>query len=297
VRTVQRHQLANAEADSRTTLAALGLRLVGGGLLFGTAAIHLDLYLTGYRTIPTIGYLFLLQVISGFAIGVLVLATGRRVISAGGAGFALATLAGYLTSLHESLFGFREVRTPAGIAAGTVEVLAFATLSALALRPTVSSTGARKVRSRLSSRLPQAVAAGLTIVAGVLLGLSLASSATSSADGSSSGHVTLLVTSIDGHQVVTNSQGFTLYWFGPDTSTTSACYGSCAAYWPAVTGTPVAGSGLSGTFGTIRRTDGSIQATYDGHPLYTYIGDSAPGQNHGNGVTLNGGQWFEMPAG
>jgi predicted lipoprotein with Yx(FWY)xxD motif len=292
VQTIRRQPQAHAARDTRTTLPEIALRLIGAGLLLATGAIHLDLYLTGYSTIPTIGVLFLLQVISAFAVGLLVLATGRRLIAAGGAGFAVSTLAGYLVALHESLFGFREVRTTAGVAAGTIEVLALASLSALALRSPAGSTGS-SVTSKQRRALTTA-ASGLTILAAVLLGVSLTSSSTSPSTGSSNGHVTLLVRSIDGRDVVTNAQGFTLYWFGNDTSTTSNCNGSCSAYWPAVIGTPVAGSGLSGTLGTIRRSDGSIQATFDGHPLYHYIGDSGPGQNNGNGVTLNGGQWFEM---
>jgi predicted lipoprotein with Yx(FWY)xxD motif len=94
--------------------------------------------------------------------------------------------------------------------------------------------------------------------------------------------------------VITNANGRTLYWFAPDNATRSTCYGSCAQYWPPVFGTPRAGPGVTGTLGTIRRSDGTTQATYDGHPLYTYIGDSAPGQNHGNNLTLNGGLWHEV---
>ena len=108
------------------------LRVVGSGLLIATAAIHLDLYLTGYRTIPTIGWLFLLQVIAAFALGLAVLAIPRqacrvasRLAAAAGAGFALATLGGYLLSVWTGLFGFKEVRTGAGIGAGLVEVAAF----------------------------------------------------------------------------------------------------------------------------------------------------------------------------
>ena len=77
----------------------LALRLAGGGLLVATGAIHLDLYLTGYRSIPTIGWLFLLQVIAAFGLGGAVLATGAWLAAAAGAGFALATLGGYLLSL------------------------------------------------------------------------------------------------------------------------------------------------------------------------------------------------------
>jgi len=86
----------------------------------------------------------------------------------------------------------------------------------------------------------------------------------------------------------------TLYWFVPDTSTTSKCTGSCATYWPPVTGPVTAGSGVTGTLGVITRPDGTKQATYDGHPLYTYAGDSAPGQANGNDKNLSGGVWWEM---
>jgi predicted lipoprotein with Yx(FWY)xxD motif len=62
-----------------------------------------------------------------------------------------------------------------------------------------------------------------------------------------------------------------------------------------VTGTPSAGPGVTGKLGTINRTDGTKQATYDGHPLYAYIGDSAPGTASGNNLNLNGGLWHDVP--
>ena len=89
----------------------LGLRLGGAGLLAATGAIHLDLYLTGYRSIPVIGWMFLLQVITAFGLAAAVLATGSRLIALAGAGFALATLGGYLLSVWAGLFGFTEIRT------------------------------------------------------------------------------------------------------------------------------------------------------------------------------------------
>src|ERR1700758_1499160 len=129
---------------------AVVLRVAGSGLLIATAAIHLDLYLTGYRTIPTIGWLFLLQVIAAFGLGLAVLAIPRRLAAgvparlaaAAGAGFALATLAGYLLSVWTGLFGFKEVRTGAGVAAGLVEVAAFVVLAALALAPAPATAAA-----------------------------------------------------------------------------------------------------------------------------------------------------------
>jgi len=99
---------------------------------------------------------------------------------------------------------------------------------------------------------------------------------------------------IGGVTVLTNAKGFTLYSFAPDTPSRSNCNGACAAYWPPVTGTPAAGPGVTGKLGTIKRSDAATQATYDGHPLYTYIADTAPGQAHGNNLNLNGGLWHEV---
>jgi len=96
--------------------------------------------------------------------------------------------------------------------------------------------------------------------------------------------------------VLTNAKGFTLYWFVPDTSTKSNCNGSCAQIWPPVTGPATAGAGVTGKLGTITRSDGSTQAIYDGHPLYTYTADTAPGQANGNGINASGGVWHEVTA-
>ena len=94
--------------------------------------------------------------------------------------------------------------------------------------------------------------------------------------------------------MLTNARGFTLYWFAPDTQTASKCYGSCAAYWPPVTGTAAGQPEPARPVGTITRTGGARQLTYNGHPLYTYIGDTAPGQANGNNLNLNGGLWHEV---
>jgi predicted lipoprotein with Yx(FWY)xxD motif len=279
------------------------LRVAGAGLLIATASIHLDLYLTGYRTIPTIGWLFLLQVIAAFALGLAVLVIpGRFVIpsrlaAAAGAGFALATLGGYLLSIWIGLFGFKEVRTTAGIAAGVVEVAAFAVLAALALAPVPApapSSRAGAVGAPVA-RLARLTAGVLGVAAVVLLGVAVGNAAGSAPATASTGTV-LKTAAIDGTTVLTNGKGFTLYSFAPDTPTTSKCYGTCAAYWPPAIGSSTAGSGLPGKTGTIKRTDGSLQLTYNGHPLYTYVGDTAPGQASGNNLNLNGGLWLEVPA-
>ena len=272
----------------------LGLRLAGAGLLAATAAMHLDLYLTGYRSLPTIGPLFLLQVIAAFVLAAAVLATGSRLAAAAGAGFALSTLGGYLLSVWIGLFGFKEVRTTAGIIAGIIEVVAFAALAVLAATPAAGEPAAARqtVLARLQAGIPGALPAiaGLSVVALVLLGVAVAGSGgtTPSASGE------LKTTTIGGAKVLTNAKGFTLYWFAIDTATKSNCSGACAAYWPPVIGAQTSGSGISGKFGTIRRSDGSLQTTYNGHPLYTYLADSAPGQTRGNNINLNGGLWHEV---
>jgi predicted lipoprotein with Yx(FWY)xxD motif len=121
-------------------------------------------------------------------------------------------------------------------------------------------------------------------------------SASGSASAAAASGTALKTATVGGTVVLTNAKGFVLYWFGPDTSTTSHCTGSCATYWPPVPGPATAGAGVTGTLGTITRPDGSKQATYDGHPLYTYAGDTAPGQAKGNGLNLSGGVWYEMTA-
>jgi predicted lipoprotein with Yx(FWY)xxD motif len=106
----------------------------------------------------------------------------------------------------------------------------------------------------------------------------------------------LKTATISGVTVLTNAAGFTVYWFGPDTPTTSKCNGSCATFWPPVKGPATAGTGVTGKLGTITRADGATQATYNGHPLYTYKGDTAPGQAKGNNLNASGGVWHDVTA-
>jgi predicted lipoprotein with Yx(FWY)xxD motif len=278
----------------------LVLRVIGAGLLFATGAIHLDLYLTGYRTIPTISWLFLLQVITAFGLGAILLVWSSRLVAAAGAVFAVTTLGGYLLSLRVSLFGFREIRTTAGIVAGVIEIATFAVLVAFALRPfPEGEPSGQATRDEMEDRLRRAIpasrwaATAFTLLILVLLGLSLAAMGPASTSNGSA-NALLKVTRIHGVAVLSNAGGYTLYWFAPDTPSKSTCYGTCAAYWPPLTGRPVAGPGVTGKLGTIGRTDGAAQVTYDGHPLYTYVGDSSPGQSTGNNINLNGGFWYEM---
>ncbi len=279
----------------------LALRVAGAGLLTATAAIHLDLYLTGYRTIHVIGWLFLGQVVAAFVLAAVVLITGSRLVAVAGAGFALSTLGGYVLSIYVGLFGFTEVRTTAGIVAGVIEVLGFAALAAFAALPSAKDraflpAGLPGWLARLRAGQPGATAAvaALSVVAAVVLGVGYAHASGGQPLPTSGRQAVLKVTRIGGTSVLTNARGYTLYLFGPDTPTSSACTGTCAAYWPPVIGTPVLPSGTPGTLGVITRPGGSLQATYNGHPLYTYVGDRAPGQANGNGINLNGGIWREV---
>ena len=140
----------------------------------------------------------------------------------------------------------------------------------------------------------------LAVAAAAVVLAACSSSATSSSSGSTTSGSpaaatagSLKTATIGSATVLTNASGFTLYSFAPDTPTTSNCNGTCAQNWPPVTG-PATASGVTGTFSTIKRSDGSVQATFDGHPLYTFAGDTAPGQNKGNGLNAAGGLWHEI---
>ena len=137
-------------------------------------------------------------------------------------------------------------------------------------------------------------APGLAVTADLaVLGASVAAAGPSATTAAGSALRTVRISSV---MVLANAKGLTLYWFAPDTATTSACSGTCASYWPPVKGPATAGPGVTGKLATITRSDGSVQATYDGHPLYTYAGDGAPGQANGNELNLNGGLWHEVTA-
>ena len=143
-------------------------------------------------------------------------------------------------------------------------------------------------------------AGAVAVVAFALLGGALAGAGSVAGPRAAlaSAGAELRTTTIGGMTVLTNAAGRTLYWFAPDTPTKSVCNGSCAAYWPPVPGPLTgAGAGVAGQLSTIKRADGTTQETYNGHPLYTYIGDSGPGQAHGNNLNLNGGLWQVVAVG
>ncbi len=276
------------------------LRIAGAVLLATSAGIHLYLYLTGYRSIPTIGWLFLVQFVVGFSLTIAALLTRSRLAAGASAVFALSTLSAYLLAVWIGLFGFKEIRTRAGIAAGLIEVAAFGVLALAAIAAGPASQPVRPPRrGRMLARIQTAMSmlvglvGAVSVAALALLGVALANAGGSPASAASTG-ITVKTTHINGATVLTNARGLTLYWFTPDTRTASRCTGTCAVYWPPVPGGLKAGRDVTGQLGTIKRPGGTLQATYDGHPLYTYLGDHSPGQARGNNLDLDGGIWYEI---
>lgn len=97
--------------------------------------------------------------------------------------------------------------------------------------------------------------------------------------------------------VLVDSEGMTLYDFHKDKGTTSSCYGPCAEGWPPMLteGEPSVGNGaMSSKLGTTERKDGTMQVTYAGHPLYTFVEDKKPGEANGNDVSAFGAQWYAL---
>jgi predicted lipoprotein with Yx(FWY)xxD motif len=106
---------------------------------------------------------------------------------------------------------------------------------------------------------------------------------------------TVAVRKTDLGRILVDAQGRTLYLFEKDKNGQSACSGPCAGAWPPLTGTVTAGTGaVAKMLGTTARSDGAKQATYAGHPLYLYEGDSAPSQTHGEGLDDFGAEWYVL---
>src|SRR5258707_6560223 len=121
--------------------------------------------------------------------------------------------------------------------------------------------------SKMGKRWP--AAAGLAAAALMIAACGSSaspSSTTSGAAAPASGGNTLKTTTIGGATVLTNAKGFTVYWFGPDTATTSNCTGSCAPFWPPGQGSATPGPGGTRKLGTIQRSAGHTQATHNREP-------------------------------
>lgn len=125
---------------------------------------------------------------------------------------------------------------------------------------------------------------------------STASSETKSASSGDDGIVSAAKVGDLGTVLVT-SQGLTLYDFHKDKGSTSTCYGACAGAWPPLLtkGNPQAqGAADRSMLGTTKRKDGTLQVTYNGWPLYTYVGDQGPGEANGNDIDQFGAEWYVL---
>jgi predicted lipoprotein with Yx(FWY)xxD motif len=123
-----------------------------------------------------------------------------------------------------------------------------------------------------------------------------AASSGSSSTGASSGTISVSDNG-DLGKILVDAKGRTVYLFEKDTGPMSTCFGACAADWPPVTttGKPTAGSGVTGSMlSTTKRSDGTTQVVYNGHPLYQYIGDQKAGDTNGQNVNAFGAEWYAL---
>jgi predicted lipoprotein with Yx(FWY)xxD motif len=137
--------------------------------------------------------------------------------------------------------------------------------------------------------------APLTFLAATAVLVVGASAAPASPEVTSSRAATVKVANTSLGKVLVNSNGRTLYLFKKDSRNKSRCFGACADNWPPlrVSGEPKAGRGVrQGLLGTIRRSGGKRQVTYNGHPLYRFVGDQAAGDMNGQGINAFGAHWY-----
>ena len=132
-------------------------------------------------------------------------------------------------------------------------------------------------------------------------GESTATSKSTSSEASGGGAATIAVKNLGGEvgSVLVDSKGFTLYYFKKDKGGKSACYGGCAAVWPPLTteGAPKGMGGVQASMlGTTKRSDGTVEVTYAGWPLYTYEADKKPGEANGTDVKSFGASWYPLHA-
>jgi predicted lipoprotein with Yx(FWY)xxD motif len=128
-------------------------------------------------------------------------------------------------------------------------------------------------------------------------GSSTTSSEEKSGSSGSAGGIVSAAQVSDLGTVLVTAEGFTLYDFHKDKGGTSACYNACAGAWPPLLteGNPQAqGAAERSMLGTTKRKDGTLQVTYNDWPLYTYVGDKAPGEANGNDIDQFGAEWYAL---
>ena len=143
-----------------------------------------------------------------------------------------------------------------------------------------------------------AAAAAVALVALVVAGCGGGDDVATAASKPAGGSATIGVSEVHGlGKILVDSKGRTVYLFEKDTGPMSTCSGACASAWPPVTetGMPSAGMGVDKSMlGTTKRSDGTMQVTYNGHPLYLYQGDNKPGDTTGQNVDGFGAEWYVL---
>jgi len=150
-------------------------------------------------------------------------------------------------------------------------------------------------RVRHGAIAPKAAVVVLTVALGVI-GFFAAGSVASSASQS---NATMSLRKTNLGLILVNARGHTLYLFAKDRNARSSCNGSCVKFWPPLLSRakPTAGPGVkSSLLGMTRRSNGSLQVTYNKHPLYTYMLDKRAGQTKGEGNSLFGAKWWAVSA-
>ena len=146
-----------------------------------------------------------------------------------------------------------------------------------------------------------AAATAVALVALVVAGCGGGDDVATAASKPNGGSASIGVSEVGGlGKILVNSEGRTVYLFENDTGPMSTCFGPCASAWPPVTlkGMPSAGMGVDESLlGTTERPDGTVQVTYNGHPLYLYQGDAKPGDTTGQNVDGFGAEWYVLSPG
>ncbi|HEX3318216.1 MAG TPA: hypothetical protein VHR88_09365 [Solirubrobacteraceae bacterium] len=118
--------------------------------------------------------------------------------------------------------------------------------------------------------------------------------------GGSTADTTVGLKKLDAGTALVDGRGRTLYLFEADKGDSSTCNGACATLWPpdTVAAKPKAGPGIDAAkLGTTKRSDGTLEVTYNGHPLYRYAPDTKPGEATGQGLNQFGAKWYVVGAG
>jgi len=139
----------------------------------------------------------------------------------------------------------------------------------------------------------------VVLVLAAALGVTGFLAAGSLAQGATQSNATVSLRKTSLGMILVSPNGHTLYLFGKDRNGTSACSGSCAQFWPPLItkSKPTAGPGVKASLlGTSKRSNGSLQVTYDKHPLYHFSLDKQAGQTKGEGMSAFGAKWFGVSA-